>query len=367
MASSEPASLRELYSAALDLRQQLESLSSTSERYHETLKVALDRLQTCRHLADSVSLFSPNEAFDDIATPGLPYLSIDYHLGDLTSQQPSNDPSTHDPSARKATLHAAQSHYATFLYRLDTYELLTKSDQGLHERFTDAPDRFSLLEQADAQRKRAAKIARHKQEQDLEARLAQLRHDPTALSSDDGALRTLRRAELDLHAHRTFHALDQIAQELAILALAPTDPPAPADGAAADARHRLRDGLNGDTYSDRLDPSLAQLMQGGRGGPLLSKDGKPLRPFTLLDSRQRLRSGVFRPDHNLPTMSIDEYLEVERHRGGIVDGGGAESGRRASVDEDDLDAADRETMKAREWDEFKEANPKGSGNTLNRG
>ena len=66
-------------------------------------------------------------------------------------------------------------------------------------------------------------------------------------------------------------------------------------------------------------------------------------------------------------MSIDEYLEEEKRRGGIIDGGGEQSGQSAPIDEDDLDKADEETTKAREWDDFKEANPKGSGNTLNRG
>ena len=66
-------------------------------------------------------------------------------------------------------------------------------------------------------------------------------------------------------------------------------------------------------------------------------------------------------------MTIDEYLAEERRRGGIIEGGGEQSGAQVPVDEDDLEAADRETMKTREWDEFKENNPKGSGNTLNRG
>jgi hypothetical protein len=66
-------------------------------------------------------------------------------------------------------------------------------------------------------------------------------------------------------------------------------------------------------------------------------------------------------------MSIDDYLEEERRRGGIIEGGGEASGRKPEVDEDDHEKADEETMKAREWDEFKEANPKGSGNTLNQG
>ena len=99
---------------------------------------------------------------------------------------------------------------------------------------------------------------------------------------------------------------------------------------------------------------------------MLSKEGKPLQPFTLLDRRTQLQQGVFRPGHNLPTMTIDEYLDEERRRGNIIEGGG-QSATQEVVDEDDMDKADEETMKARAWDEFTEANPRGSGNTLNRG
>lgn len=65
-------------------------------------------------------------------------------------------------------------------------------------------------------------------------------------------------------------------------------------------------------------------------------------------------------------MTIDEYLEEEAKRGGIVQGG-PESGRRAEVDEDDHVAADAATMKARAWDDFKDENPRGAGNTMNMG
>ena len=103
-------------------------------------------------------------------------------------------------------------------------------------------------------------------------------------------------------------------------------------------------------------------------GPLLDSKGKPLRPFTLLGGgRQEVKDGVFRPGHSLPTMSIDEYLEEERKRGGIIEGGGEKSGIKPEVDEDDYEISDAATMKAREWDEYVEANPKGSGNTINRG
>lgn len=102
-------------------------------------------------------------------------------------------------------------------------------------------------------------------------------------------------------------------------------------------------------------------------GPLLDKKGIPLRPFTILDKRQQVQKGVFRPDHSLPTMTIDEYLDEERRRGGIIEGGGPNSGLTVEPDEDNITLADEATMKARAWDEFTEANPKGSGNTMNRG
>jgi hypothetical protein len=66
-------------------------------------------------------------------------------------------------------------------------------------------------------------------------------------------------------------------------------------------------------------------------------------------------------------MTIDEYLEEEKRRGGMIEGGGPASEVREVVDEDDLVKADEETMKQRAWDEYVEANPKGYGNTLNRG
>lgn len=169
----------------------------------------------------------------------------------------------------------------------------------------------------------------------------------------------------------TFHSLDMIAQELQLLDFAPP-PSLPAPGVlTADERERERE-RNGRRpgdggYSDKLDGPLSQLAATGKAGPILSKDGKPLQPFVLLDQRQRIQQGVFRPGHSLPTVTIDEYLAEEKRRGGMVEGGGEQSGLRPEVDEDDVRKADEETMRAREWDEFTEANPKGSGNTLNRG
>ena len=152
-----------------------------------------------------------------------------------------------------------------------------------------------------------------------------------------------------------------MSQELQIISLAPPAPPTNPSAPSQDTRESDR---NETAYSERLDSQLPGLKY---TGPILSPSGKPLRPFTMLDTRQRLQQGVFRPDHSLPTMTIDEYLEEEKRRGGMIDGGGEQSGVRELLDEDDHDKMDEETMKARAWDEYVEENPKGSGNTLNRG
>jgi len=168
---------------------------------------------------------------------------------------------------------------------------------------------------------------------------------------------------------QAIQALEMITMELDMLAKAPppSSEPHPAQAQEDDARRR---GHKVDPYNEKLDAIPSSI----KGGNLLSKDGKPLRPFVLLDKRQQLKDGVFGPGHNLPTMTIDEYLEEERRRGGIVEGGGfvlrfhvicsiltvcrEKSGERLEVDEDDYEAADRATMKARAWDEYIEQNPK---------
>ena len=191
----------------------------------------------------------------------------------------------------------------------------------------------------------------------LQLSIAQyIEENPAALHNDDNALRELHLTNINLSTHLTFQSLESTAQEKQILVMAPPIPPSGPEVLAND--HRERNGRKTDDYSDRLDRPLSEMLTKGNTGPILSKDGKPLRPFTLLDSRQRLQQGVFKSGHNLPTMTIDEYLEEERRRGGIIEGGGAQSELRAEPDEDNMEKADEETMKARAWDEFTEANPK---------
>jgi hypothetical protein len=311
-------------------------------------------------------------------------MSLPFHLAELVQKIQG------DISARKANLLRAQGLYERFLKLLDSYDALSKSDARLLEAYLEDRNGFSTASTKDAAARRDAKIKRFKEEKELKRKLEvcsfpfscngnqdvnvtwqYLRQNPKLAEQDDQVVRELHLTNLTFLVHQTFASLESIAQELNIISLAP--PPAPPAGHQAgnapggpDTRQGAREGSssNRDGYSDRLDTQLPGLRY---TGPILDASGKPLRPFTLTSTRQTLKKGVFRPDHNLPTMSIDEYLEEERKRGGIIEGGGEASGIRPEVDEDDLEKADEETMKARAWDEFKEENPKGAGNTINRG
>ncbi|KAF2719134.1 phosphatase 2A-associated protein [Polychaeton citri CBS 116435] len=347
-------SLRSVYSDAEQQRHSIENtFNSNSAAFQELVETTLKLYEQCVDIAGRISLFSPNESLEDIATVDLQYLLLNYRTAELCMRMNGQN--------RKDVLHKAQKSYQRYLRQLDDYSILSKDDERLLEHYEDSPSTFSVAATKDAAAKRDTKIRRFKEEKALRQKLDYLRQNPSVVQNDDAVHRELQMVNVAYCTHETFANLESIAQELHIISLAPPAPPAGQPQVPADARERTRGSADG--YSDRLDNHLSA----GLRGPLLDPQGKPLQPFTLTSKRQDFREGVFRSGHRLPTMSIDEYLEEERKRGGIIEGGGPQSGIQPEPNEDDLEAADRETMKAREWDEYVEANPKGSGNTINRG
>lgn len=91
---------------------------------------------------------------------------------------------------------------------------------------------------------------------------------------------------------------------------------------------------------------------------------KVTRPFTIVQSRDQLSKDVFRPGHNLPTMTIDEYLELERKKGRIIERGQGK-GKKDSHDEDDEMTIERQRQKDILSDLYKDESRRGSGNTYN--
>ncbi|KAH7328143.1 TAP42-like protein [Stachybotrys elegans] len=355
MASDEtqPESLQSVFDAAEEKRRSLSSTyEATSPNYRADLDAALGLYARVERLIGAADLFSPNEGLEDLPTSALPYLLVRYHVAELVQKMPNLS-----PQQRVAVLGRARAEYEGFLALLEGYGLLPPPYDRLLERYRDDPERFAAGAGAgaDPAARRNAKIADYKAEKQLKLKLDALRSNPRYLEhGDEEIVRELHLTSVTFAAHSTFQALDSLNRELPLLAQAPSPlAPAPTEDPST----------AGDT---RLDQPLRRLQSvfGQQGGPLLSQGGRPLQPFTLVGSRADLARGVFRPGHNLPTMSIDEYLEEERRQGNILQGGVEP---KTVVDEDDMEAMDRETYKARQWDDFKDDNPRGSGNTMNMG
>lgn len=353
--SDEPQSLRALFEAAEAKRLELdEAPNALAPGYGEKVAAALKLYGQVIDQIGAVSLFSTNEGIEDVATTALPYMLADFYLAELVQRAP------HLAAAqRKLVLARARAAYERFLALLDGYGLVKAPYDRMLERYRDDEESFAVVTGGDATARRDAKIASYKAEKQLRGRLELLRRDPRYLDNgDEEVVRELYLADILFSTHATFQALDSINRELPILALAPSEPPSTMVRSTSSAQDE-----NDTTL--RLDQPMNRLRPGAGGGPLLSRQGQPLQPFTLVGSRADLARGVFRPGHNLPTMSIDEYLDEEHRRGNVLQGGAEPP--KPPVDEDDMEIADRETYKARDWDEFKDDNPKGAGNTLNMG
>ncbi|KAK9413861.1 putative Type 2A phosphatase-associated protein 42 [Seiridium unicorne] len=359
---AQPRTLKQIFQSAEQKRGALQdAFEASSSVYQDDLELALKSYEECLQIINSISLFSENEGLEDINTTELPYLLVNYRIAELLQKV-----SVTSPVDRKAALQTTRDAYERFLFTLDAYSILSSSDAKLFESYVEDPEAFSTIPTKDPGARRNAKIANFKQEQELKRKLEYMRKSPRYLEDggDDEAVRELYLAELAFSAYQAFQGLEHLNLEMEMLKFAPVPLMPTNTTVQEDERRRLSPVQN--DYSERLDRPLKRLHS-AFSGPILSKEGKPLRPFTLTSGRQEIQQGVFRPGHNLPTMSIDEYLEEERRRGGIIEGGGEASGRQKTPDEDDYEKADAETMKARDWDEFVESNPKGAGNTLNRG
>ncbi|KAI1268233.1 TAP42-like family protein [Xylariaceae sp. FL1019] len=360
--AEEPRSLKTVFQSAEQKRLAIEgSFATNSPTYQDDVAAGLQSYQECVQIIGQVSLFSSNESLEDLATSDLPYLLVFYRIAELLQRA-----SASSPLDRRAILAATREAYDSFLHRLDDYTILSPQDGKLFAEYSEDPTAFSTIATKDPTARRNAKIANFKAEKELKQKLAYMQASPRYLEDggDEEAVRELYLANIALCVHLAFQGLEGINREMEILAQAPIAL-LPDETSVEDDARRRRASLDADGFSERLDGPLR--LQSANSGPLLSQNGKPLRPFTLVGNRQELQRGVFRPGHNLPTMSIDEYLEEERRRGNIIEGGGEASGRQPEPDEDNMEKADEETMKARAWDEFTEANPRGSGNTLNRG
>ncbi|KJE92135.1 hypothetical protein CAOG_003153 [Capsaspora owczarzaki ATCC 30864] len=352
----------------------LESLEdeSRTERYQSKLSELIATLKRLVSLLDRMALFSDNEDLEDIHTVDLRLLVVRPMLADaLLRTNPNNNATTTAPvpaatagsgsspqQARLSIIDAASQHFVTFLETCELLGLLKDSDIAvLASRGADVP--------GDAQAKRAAKIATYKREKEAKTKFAELLlrtagtsslskaaagklPDTTDADADAAAAApgasgldedTERDMTLGLVELWILKACEQLAfarQETQLIQFAINS-----KAQAGDQDSRVRQNAGGSSSDAAASASAA----------------KPLKPFTI--TREMIRRNLLGHGYsNLPTMSVEQFMELEIARGNFLTGGGNEEESKQNqidqkiLEEESNEESDKATYKARDWDEF---------------
>ncbi|RDB21463.1 Uncharacterized protein C63.05 [Hypsizygus marmoreus] len=391
-----------LFARSLSNASKALNASTIDDLTQELVQSSLADLTTLSSRILGLSLFSPNENLEDISTRDLVYLLVPYVTAVVRGRV-----RTAERDERITVLRQTQKDLQTFLSHLENYEIVPEEERALYLHKT--------LAIADPVKRREAKIKQYQKEKDLRTRIQTVRKrrgqvplnsdDPpsdfelissllpspslsrTATADEDeepdaeveDILREATLLILRLSYAQAHSQMESMNQELELLLSVPPSPPRARPPPEDERRARQREGES-DMW--RLDTPSGNFGADAKG-PLLDPSGKPLRPFTILPAgaadRAHLQAQVFGPGHRLPTMSIDQYLQIERERGNIISGGGSASEAAPTSSEQlALDAemngtaageakAEEKRQKDEKWALFTDENPRGAGNTMNRG
>ena len=217
---------------------------------------------------------------------------------------------------RLGFLHEAKTYYSKFLVSAEQYEIVKTRKRDKETSGNDDPAAMRL-----------AKVQRFKYIRELEQQtsIKTLIEEHT----DEELQRQRRLLFLKLLAAKAEDALELIEAELRLLKL---------------------DGSN--HCSSSTSPR-----------PLHTKVSTVTRPFVLTKTRADVASTVFRPGHNLPTMTIDEYLELE-HRHGNIKSQSLDEGNQPGTPPGEDEEVERQKLIQR--DEWLDEHRRGEGNTFNR-
>lgn len=324
-------------------------------------------------IVDRLDLFSDNESLNEINVSYIQFINLDYYLGLLYSDYLWNPKSGQAPEAsdpiefKEMNITIAKSKLVRFIAQLDNYgEVLSKSQSSRVNSFKEIynPTYDELVSYSNPALKRADKIENYKLEKELKGKL-QILNDYYNQNSEKGEdeddsmferfdeeiVKAIYIDQLRLFSISAFNNLELLSMELQVLSNRPKqriteiDPPKSKEEPSME---------NDYGYTSKLE-SLP-LKNKSKISDLISKQGKILQPFTITSNKQDLKLKVFGTGQVLPSMSVEEYLDYELANGKMM-----KEEVKDEKNDSDSDNSDEELEK-RQWDDWKDDNPKGSGN-----
>lgn len=334
------------------MQKAIESLELTDdgslEDTAQLITESLSRLRKAALLIDSLGLFSPNEDLDDVAGADIKYLLVPYYHADLVQRLPLTSlrrrQSLQFLNERLGALHEAQKLYELFIHKAEQYSLSTPSPEEVcaGSLKNDTEDR-----KKNSQQSREAKIRRFKLRKSLQIQLdamsmsGYLSADPEQRATQD---REYYELKIRLAALDSYEKLYVLKQEIEILSYA--------------VDHYYDENEKKEKKVTEEEDSMDSL------GDQLGQAADMLR--TSFNQRQRLENQVLRPSHILPTITVEEFGTMELR---AMERQSRRNSQReverqealASLSNEEKDSM--ELARQRSWDDWKDVNPRGWGNS----
>lgn len=363
--------VRERFRKAVSSFLELENSPERQDQENTQRKIAnlYREFEVIQAIVNSLSLFSDNEKLNEISTSYLPFATIPYYsscllLKLLADSKPEFDFDKSDIlKYKEANLHKAKAKIAMFLHQLEAFGDILTSEQtkkinSFKNSYNPTIDEIIAVT-GNPTTQRAEKIANFKQERELKHKLSILdeyyqsssKEDDDDLFNtfDEDIVRAVYIDQLKLFSLLSFKNLELIAMELQVLLRRSTFEETKKSKVPDDKEDSDEFG-----YTTKLESNPNRKKNISE---LISKQGQILQPFVITRDKQELRRKVFGTGQVLPSMSVEEYLDYELANGKML----KEESKDQAPDDSDADDTDEEIRK-REWDDWKDDNPKGSGN-----
>lgn len=342
-----------LYSQATKLMQDAEAMPRGDKR-QETYLTSRRLFENIIEQIERLDLFSDNETIEDVATETLKYFLAPVYLAKVIV-------SSECSSNRLQTYVRAESVLIDFLRRMSAYKFESdRIDRLLRNNNAKSliSSKASSISLENAVQSRNEKIARYKRAKEIETKLSEL----------NKIMKTSENVDEEIAREYYVHLLRQNIEE-AIESLEREVRPAL-------FLERNRATHEGESSSDASASSKTNSKSAGlnRGTITIVKDniqkqvfgiGYPSRPTVTVDEfiSEKMQSGelAFQKHEKIYGNSLQRYAEQPNLRRDQEELSDEE--REHKEEKEDPEELERK----RRWDEFKDENPRGSGNRHNMG
>jgi len=349
-----------------DVRKKMESFEEDPSKKEDEWKKTLDSLINLNNDIKKDGTFAENESFNEIKPEDLKFLLIPYFQGELMQKFMEN---------RDSKLELALKFYDEFYKKLDSYEYITKEKKDIYKCLTKKEDEESEKEKKvnmeELNKERSEKIQMFKYKKALSEKIKKLEKEGNYDNIRDYWISYLELCWIKMLESIKFIKLEgdsikYIKDNKANFAQQSEKPTVkkglemmkitPDNLKTVDPNSKLLKNVEiKTTHHDCVD---CQSHQGHNFSGVTGTDVN-----SVVENYTNVQQKVFK-NRNPPTMTLDEFADKEialakeqeeKQKQFQMDKPGSDS--------EDEEVADRKTLEARSWDDWKDLNPKGSGNT----